>query len=117
MKNISYYYLTFIKVLLSLVLLFAIFGTINDALIEAITGYSFPNTNFLEGKKSIIGFYVLQHIGFALIYLIIYKNYIQFIGFIKNKKRKSLSPFWTKYLLIFGGAFILLFYVVLLIVN
>ncbi|MEZ2718910.1 hypothetical protein C2I17_23855 [Niallia circulans] len=117
MKRISYYYLDFVKILFSAVLLFAIFGTVNDTIIKLITGYSFPNVDFLKGKQSLTGLFILQYIGFALIYFVLYKNTLSFIGFTKNRERKMLSPMWTKYLILFGIGFILLFYIVLFIVS
>ncbi|KAB7673144.1 hypothetical protein [Bacillus sp. B1-b2] len=114
MKNISSYYLTFIKILITVVVLFAIFGTLNDAIIQLITGSSFPDASFLNNQKYLTGLYILQHIGFAFIYFVLYKNHLQFLGFGKNKKAKKLSPLWSKYLSIFGIAFILLFYMALL---
>ncbi|WP_312094428.1 hypothetical protein [Niallia sp.] len=114
MKKIPYIYLEFIKILFSAVLLFAIFGTVNDIIIKLITGYSFPNVQFLEGKQSLTGLFILQYIGFALIYFVIYKNSLSFISFNKGKQRKKLPPIWSKYLVLFGTAFILLFYIVLL---
>lgn len=114
MNKISYYYLEFVKILFSAVLLFAIFGTVNDIIIKLITGYSFPNVQFLEDKQSLTGLFILQYIGFALIYFVIYKNSLSFISFNKTKLRRKLSPLWSKYLVLFGTAFILLFYIVLL---
>lgn len=117
MKRISYYYLDFVKILFSAVLLFAIFGTVNDTIIKLITGYSFPNVDFLKGTQALTGLFILQYIGFALIYFVIYKNSLSFIGFTKDRERKKLSPMWTKYFILFGIGFILLFYIVLLIVS
>lgn len=117
MKRISYYYLDFVKILFSAVLLFAIFGTVNDTIIKLITGYSFPNVEFLKGKQSLTGLFILQYIGFALIYFVLYKNTLSFIGFTKNRERKKLSSMWTKYLILLGIGFILLFYIVLFIVS
>jgi len=115
MKKVSYFYLEFVKILFSAVLLFAIFGTINDSIIKMITGVSFPNAQFLDGKQTLSGLFILQYIGFALIYFVIYKNYLSFIGFMKNKQRKKLPPIWSKYLVLFGIVFILVFYIVLLV--
>lgn len=117
MKRISYYYFDFVKILFSAVLLFAIFGTVNDTIIKLITGYSFPNVDFLKGTQALTGLFILQYIGFALIYFVIYKNSLSFIGFTKDRERKKLSPMWTKYFILFGIGFILLFYIVLLIVS
>lgn len=114
MKKIPYFYLEFVKILFSAVLLFAIFGTVNDLIIKLITGYSFPNVQFLENKQSLTGLFILQYIGFALIYFVIYKNYLSVISFNKQKQHKKLPPLWSKYLVLFGTAFILLFYIVLL---
>ena len=115
MKKVSYFYLEFVKILFSAVLLFAIFGTINDSIIKMITGVSFPNAQFLDGKQALSGLFILQYIGFALIYFVIYKNYLSFIGFMKDKQRKKLPPIWSKYLVLFGIVFILVFYIVLLV--
>ena len=115
MKKVSYFYLEFVKILFSAVLLFAIFGTINDSIIKMITGVSFLNAQFLDGKQALSGLFILQYIGFALIYFVIYKNYLSFIGFMKNKQRKKLPPIWSKYLVLFGIVFILVFYIVLLV--
>lgn len=117
MKRISYYYLDFVKILFSAVLLFAIFGTVNDTIIKFITGYSFPNVEFLKGKQALTGLFILQYIGFTLIYFVIYKNILSFVGFTKNRERKKLPPIWTKYLILFGIGFIFLFYIVLFVVN
>lgn len=114
MKKIPYIYLAFIKILFSAVLLFAIFGTVNDFIINLITGYSFPNVQFLEGKQSLTGLFIIQYIGFGLIYFVIYKNILSFISFNKGIQRKKLPPIWSKYLVLFGTAFILLFYIALL---
>jgi hypothetical protein len=114
MKKIPYFYLEFVKILFSAVLLFAIFGTVNDIIIKLITGYSFPNVQFLENKQSLTGLFILQYIGFALIYFVIYKNYLSIISFNKEKQHKKLPSLWSKYFVLFGAAFILLFYIVLL---
>lgn len=113
MKKLSYYYLEFIKVLVVVVLLFAIFGTVNDTIINLISGYSFPDTTFIQGKQYLLGFFILQYIGFFLIVLVLYKNYIQYIGFNKNKNRKSFSALWTKTLTVIALVFIFIFYVLL----
>jgi hypothetical protein len=114
MKKIPYFYLELVKILFSAVLLFALFGTVNDMIIKLITGYSYPNVHFLENKQSLTGLFILQYIGFALIYFVIYKNGLSLISFNKQKQHKKLPPLWSKYLVLFGIAFILLFYIVLL---
>ncbi|GKU80758.1 hypothetical protein [Niallia sp. NCCP-28] len=113
MNKISYYYLELVKLIITAIILFALFGVINDAIIEGITGSSFPNPDFLQYKGS-HALYILQHIACALLVFVLYKNTIQFIGFNKNKKGKKLSPKWSKTIIYSSFLIIIIYYLFLL---
>lgn len=115
MKKVSYYYLELVKIIFTTVILFALFGMINDAIIKGITGASFPNPDFLQYKGSQV-LYILQHIAYALIVFVFYKNTIQFIGFNKNKKGKKLSPKWSK-IIIYSSFFVIIIYYLFLLLQ
>ncbi|WP_445490997.1 hypothetical protein [Niallia sp. 03133] len=114
MNKISYYYLELIKIILTSIVLFALFGSINDIIIKLISGYTFPDMSFLKGHSKLMLFFLLQYLGFGLIVLVLYKNIIQFIGFKKQKTGRKLTDSWTKKLSFFSIILIVLFYIVLL---
>jgi len=115
MKKVSYYYLELIKIIFTAIILFAVFGLINDAIIKGITGSSFPNPDFLQYKGS-QSLYILQHIACAFIVFVFYKNTIQFIGFNKKKEGKKLSSKWSK-IIIYSSLFVIIIYYLFLLMQ
>ncbi|MGP7815588.1 hypothetical protein [Niallia sp. 01092] len=114
MKKISYYYLELIKMIVTSILFFAVFGFINDHLIQLITGYSFPDVSFFQGNSILMILFIVQYIGVSLFVFVCYKNTIQFIGFQKQKQGKKLTPQWTKKISFFALFLIVIFYMILL---
>lgn len=89
MKNITQFYLEFIKVLIILVFIFTIFGYINDSILSLLlpNGVSINDLAANQGLYRIL--YLSQIIGCLLIFFILYKNFFQFYSFYKTKKEKQ----------------------------
>ncbi|MFP7472405.1 hypothetical protein SFC55_15450 [Niallia taxi] len=114
MKKLSYYYLEFIKILATIVILFALFGTINDVIIQLISGTSFPDTSMFQGKSYLLLLFIAQFIGFAIITVVLYVNIISFVGFNQQKGRRKFPETWVQKLIIIALLLIFAFYIVLL---
>ncbi|MED4038408.1 hypothetical protein ABER75_24115 [Niallia taxi] len=114
MNKLSYYYLEFIKILATIVILFALFGTINDVIIQLISGTSFPDASMFQGKSYLLLLFIAQFIGFAIITLVLYVNIISTIGFGLKKERRKFPKSWVNKLLTIALILIFAFYIVLL---
>ncbi len=114
MKKLSYYYLEFIKILATVVILFALFGTVNDVIIQLISGTSFPDTSMFQGKSYLLLLFIAQFIGFAIITVVLYVNIISSVGFVQKKNQKKFPKKWVQKLIVIALVLILAFYIVLL---
>ncbi|GIN64507.1 hypothetical protein J27TS8_45000 [Robertmurraya siralis] len=107
MKQFIFGVLEYVRVIVIFVFLFLIFGFINNYVVYIITGEN------IESYTSNTLFQILlflQAIGYFLLIMLLYRNRLQFYGWLKSKSSKAFSRKSSQKMLIISIVFICLFY-------